>query len=417
VILLLAALLFLTPQQPDRTSALRFQPFDAGLPRSGQWRNGFAVADMNQDGLQDLAFGPPRKRRGPPVIFLNERNGRWRQWSEAQFPSLPFDYGAVAAADFDGNGTNDLAVASHYTGVTVVLGDGRGTFVPSQEGLIYRAPNAPEGAAPFSSRAVVAVDWNKDGLMDIAALSDGPRGGGVQLGVTVYENLGAAWKPVRSAVREYVFGDAIAAGYIDGDLLPDLVTASQVTNYPRVLRLSSTPEGRLLDRQLATSLPASLVHSTDLHDFNGDGRDEVVIGYTSATTPKRAVIELVSFPAAAGPPRELWSDEGNGKITAVAAGDVNGDGSIDVVAALSDGRLLTFRGDGRNFVTRDEDIAVPEWRRGCTPYAVRVADLDGDRRDEIIAAFAGESTGCTSGGGVEVWRAVNAPAKRRSVRR
>jgi hypothetical protein len=417
VILLLVALLSLEPQQPERTSAFRFQAFDQGLPRTGQWRHGFSVADMNNDGLQDLAFAPARKRRGPPVIFLNERNGRWRQWSEAQFPTLPFDYGAVAAADFDGNGANDLAVASHYTGVTVVLGDGRGAFVASQEGLIYRAPNAPEGAAPFSSRAVVAVDWNRDGLMDIAALSDGPRGRGVQLGVTVYENLGAAWKAVRSVKPEYVFGDSIAAGDVDGDLLPDLVTASQVTNYPRVLRLSSTAEERLLDRQLATSLPAALVHSTDLHDFNADGRDEILIAYTSATTPRRAVVELVSFPAGANPPRELWSDEGNGKITAVAAGDVNGDGSIDVVAGLSDGRLLTFRGDGRNFVTRDIDIPIPEWRRGCTPYAVRLADLDGDRRDEVIASFAGESNGCTSGGGVEMWRSATAPAKRRSVRR
>jgi hypothetical protein len=401
VILLLAAL-------------LSFQPFDSGLPRSGQWRNGFAVADMNNDGLPDLAFGCARKRPGPPVIFLNEGNGQWRRWEEAQFPPLPFDYGAVAAADFDGNGSNDLAVASHFTGVTVVLGDGRGTFVPSQEGLIFRPPDSPEGPAPFSSRAVVAVDWNRDGLVDVAALSEGPNG---LLGVTVYENLGVAWKPVRAGAREYVFGDAIAAGDVDGDGLPDLMTASQVTNYPRVLRLSSNPDGRLETKQPATSLPAYLVHSTELYDFGGDGRDEILIGYTSATSPKRAVIELLSLPAGGVPPRELWSDEGNGRIMALAAGDVNGDGSVDVVAGLSDGRLLTFRGDGRNFVTRDADIPIPEWRRGCTAYAVRVADLDGDHRDEIIASFAGESNGCTSGGGVEVWKASESPQPPPSPRR
>src|SRR5215213_2322445 len=134
-------------------AVLSFHPFDTGLPRSGQWRNGFAVADMNGDGSPDLAFGCPRKQPGPPVIFLNEGHGRWRRWDEVQFPALPFDYGAVAAADFDGNGANDLAVASHFTGVTVVLGDGHGTFVPSQEGLIFRKADAPEGPAPFSSRA------------------------------------------------------------------------------------------------------------------------------------------------------------------------------------------------------------------------------------------------------------------------
>jgi hypothetical protein len=404
VILLLAAL-------------LSFQPFDSGLPRSGQWRNGFAVADMNADGLPDLAFGCARKSPGPPVIFLNQGSGRWRRWEEAQFPALPFDYGAVAAADFDGNGANDLAVASHFTGVTVVLGDGRGTFVPSQEGLVFRPPDSPEGAAPFTSRAVTALDWNRDGLVDIAALSEGPRG---LLGVTVYENLGFAWKAVRAAAPEYVFGDAIAAGDVDGDGLPDLLTASQVTNYPRVLRFSSNPDGRLAPRQPATSLPVSLVHSAELHDFGADGRDEILIGYTSATSPKRAVIELLSL-AAGVPPRQLWSDEGNGRIMALAAGDVNGDGSVDAVAGLSDGRLLTFRGDGRGFVTQDAGIPVPEWRRGCAAYAVRLADLDGDGHDELIAGFAGESNGCTSGGGVEVWKASQSPRpqglpRRRSAR-
>ncbi|HYK03974.1 MAG TPA: VCBS repeat-containing protein [Thermoanaerobaculia bacterium] len=394
---------------------LSFQPFDSGLPRSGQWRNGFAVADMNGDGLPDLAFGCARKRPGPPVIFLNERNGQWRRWEEAQFPPLPFDYGAVAAADFDGNGSNDLAVASHFTGVTVVLGDGRGTFVPaSQEGLIFRPPDAPEGPAPFTSRAVVALDWNRDGLADVAAMSEGPRG---LLGVTVYENLGNAWRPVRAAAPEYVFGDVIAAGDVDGDGLPDLLTASQVTNYPRVLRFSSNPDGRLAPRQPETSLPVYLVHSAGLHDFGVDGRDELLIGYTSATSPRRAVLELLSFPAGAAPPRELWSDEGNGRIMALAAGDVNGDGSADVVAGLSDGRLLTFRGDGRAFVTRDADIPVPEWRRGCNAYTVRLADLDGDGRDEVIAGFAGESNGCTSGGGIEVWKASDLPEPPRSPRR
>ena len=393
---------------------LSFQPFDSGLPRAGQWRNGFAVADLNNDGLPDLAFGCARKRPGPPVIFLNQGKGQWRRWEEAQFPALPFDYGAVAAADFDGNGSNDLAVASHFTGVTVVLGDGRGTFVPSQEGLIFRKPDSPEGPAPFTSRAVVALDWNRDGLVDIAAMSEGPRG---QLGVTVYESLGAAWKPVRSTAPEYVFGDAIAAGDVDGDGLPDLMTASQVTNYPRVLRFSSNPDGRLAPRQPETSLPALLVHSTELHDFGADGRDEILIGYTSATSPRRAVIEMLSFPAGAVPPRELWSDQGNGRIMALAAGDLNGDGSADVVAGLSDGRLLTFRGDGRQFVTRDADIPVPDWRRGCAAYAVRLADLDGDGRDEIVAGFAGESNGCTSGGGVEVWRTSGLPEPPRSSRR
>jgi hypothetical protein len=47
---------------------------------------------------------------------------------------------------------------------------------------------------------------------------------------------------------------------------------------------------------------------------------------------------------------------------------------------------------------------------------VRIADLDGDQRGEVIATFAGES-GCASGGGIEVLRGVPVQRdRRRSVR-
>lgn len=396
---------------------LSFQPFDAGLPRTGMWRHGFAVADMNGDGRRDLVFTSPRKQPGPPIIFLNQGNGHWARWEAAQFPELAFDYGAVAAADFDGNGTSDLAVASHYRGVIVLLGDGHGTFTAADSGFTF--PASSRESAPFTSRAITVLDWNADGRIDVAALSDGPRPGNpnVQLGVTVYENLGSGWKPTRATPSDVVFGDAIAAGNLDGDGLADLVTASHNTNDRRILRLGS--DGALKRRELETLLPAGVVRAAELRDFDRDGRDEIVVAYSAAGASGTGLLELLSFPAGTRPAQRLWSEQG-AEIAAVATGDLNGDGAADIVAALQDGRLLTFRGAGNGTVTRDTDLASPEWRTGCAAYAVRVADLDGDARGEVITAFAGESssTRCTSEGGIEVWKTgtQSAPDRRRAVR-
>src|SRR5687767_11563251 len=202
------------------------------------WRHGFAVADMNGDGRPDLVFTSPRKEPGPPVIFLNDGNGHFTRWLQAKFPALAFDYGAVAAADFDGNGATDLAVGVHYGGVIVLHGDGRGTFTAVANGFTY--------PSTFSSRALAVTDWNRDGRLDVAALSDGPRPlAAVQLGVTVFQNLGSAWTPTRAAA-DVIFGDSIAAGDVDGDTLPDLVTASHDAGDPRVVRLGA--DGALLRR-------------------------------------------------------------------------------------------------------------------------------------------------------------------------
>lgn len=380
---------------------LTFHPVDSGLPKSGMWRHGFAVADMNGDGRRDLVFTSPRKEPGPPLIFLNDGKGRFARWTAAKFPTMTFDYGAVAAADFDGNGTMDLAVGCHYIGVIVLLGDGHGTFTAVSDGFPY--------PSTFSSRALTVTDWNADGRLDVAALSDGPRPlYSVQLGVTVFENLGSAWKATRATTMDSIHGDSIAAGDVDGDGLPDLVTASAVAGDPRVLRLGS--DGALVRRAIETVLPVSVVRAVDVADFDGDGRDEIVIGY-SASTPHAASLDLVAFPAGSRPRMQLWMEEG-ATIEAVATSDLDGDGAIDIVAALHDGRLLTFRGDGRGSVTRGGDISPSAWRRGCPASALRLADVDGDAGAEIIATFAGES-GCASGGGIEVLRASSEQASRR----
>ena len=99
-----------------------------------------------------------------------------------------------------------------------------------------------------------------------------------------------------------------------------------------------------------------------------------------------------------------------------AVGDLDGDGGTDLVAIREDGSLLTFAGDGNGFVTRDTGLPAPDWRTGCAGTHVRLADIDHDRTDEIVATFAGEpdvgsaaagTPGCASGGGVQVWKVTS----------
>ena len=384
---------------------LTFQPVDAGLPQTGMWRHGFAVADMNGDGRPDLVFTSPRKDPGPPRIFLNQGGLRFVRWEEVAFPSLRFDYGAVSAADFDGDGATDLAVGVHYGGVIVLLGDGQGRFSAVSDGFTF--------PSPFSSRALTVTDWNSDGRLDVAALSDGPRpGSAVHLGVTVFENLGSSWKTTRATVSDATFGDSIAAGDIDGDGLSDLVTASHRNGDAHVVRVGS--DGDLTARAINTTSAPGIVSAVEVADFDRDGRDEIVVGYSSLTTGVVS-LELLSFPSGSRPVQRLWSEGGAGVI-AIATGDLNGDGARDIVAALLDGRILTFAGNGQGSVERAGDIEPSPWRTGCAASGLRVADLDADSRSEIIATFADEN--CRSGGGIEVFRTSSEPSnRRRSTRR
>ena len=143
------------------SQTLNFEPFDEGLPRSGQWRFGFVLADMNGDGHLDIVHGPPRRSLGPPVIFLGDGAGRWRRWP-AKFPPQKYDYGHVAVADFNGYGHLDIAMGMHLLGITVLLGDGAGGFTTASKGMDPVDPHTG-----FSSHALVVVDWDGDGRVDL----------------------------------------------------------------------------------------------------------------------------------------------------------------------------------------------------------------------------------------------------------
>jgi hypothetical protein len=383
---------------------------DSGLPRSGQWRNSFDVADMNEDGRPDLVFTCPRKAPGPPVIFLNAGGGQWERWREARFPPLPYDYGAVAVADFNRDGHADLAIASHYTGVTALTGDGRGAFTPFDQGLVFRRAGAREAIPAFSSRAVVILDWNQDGRPDLAALSDGPRPGPdrVVTGLTVYESSAEGWRTVRSSSADPIFGDALAAGDFDGDDRPDLVTAAHSIGERNILRRGL--DATLVASPLELLAPRSVVRAVALNDFDADGRDEIVVGSSVPDDDGWSVaIDLVSIGPSGTVAQRVWVEHGEASIQAVATGDLDTDGVLDLAAITNDGRILTFRGNGRGALRADAQVEIPDWRRGCSGYGLRIADTDGDGPPELIASFADEraltegTVRCPSGGGIEVW--------------
>lgn len=401
---------------------VRFVPFSRGLPVEGQWRHGFAVADMNKDGKLDIVHGPPRKGGSRPAIFLGDGQGGWRPWSEATFPRVRFDYGDAAVADFNRDGNPDLALASHLRGIVAMLGDGRGNFRLWSDGIEFQASD--QAAAVFSSRAIEAVDWNGDGRADIVALGEGPRlavsrvqGGAGDYGrgprgLLVYLNQGdGTWKKVTQ--EGVAYGDSLALADFNGDRRLDAATASAVTGNTSLLLLGKK-DGSWEKAAIEPLRPQATFRAIAAGDFDRDGRQDLAVGYTNNELGvlRTGIDVLLARPGGAWERRPLANEESNAGVWALDAGDLDGDGALDLVGLTGRGTAWVFLGNGKGSFTREEsgaEVAPPD--EGCTGYHVALEDLDKDGAAEVIAGFAGEGSSligvprCQGGGGLRAWKA------------
>ncbi|HPC82940.1 MAG TPA: VCBS repeat-containing protein [Thermoanaerobaculaceae bacterium] len=208
---------------PAFCDRIHFEERSAGLPNQGRWGLGLAVADMNGDGLPDLVLPPPRLGVPRPVIVLQTPDG-WRTWETVTWPDVKLDYGDVEVADFDGDGHLDIAIACHFLRIYVMYGNGKGDFT--------RVVELPRASERITSRAIAQADFDGDGRQDLVALAEldvdlATNAQHIGALVQVLLNTSKGWQAVAiEGGDQHIYGDHVAAGDLDGDGHPDFVVAS-----------------------------------------------------------------------------------------------------------------------------------------------------------------------------------------------
>ena len=145
---------------------------------------GLVVADMNRDGLPDLAVID-----GTTVtIFFNHGSGTFGPAHNTALPNTGAIPVMMLAADVNNDGKIDLVIAQQQPNeLLVLLGNGDGTFRPPVTQSLVNAP-----------QAIALGDLNNDGKVDVA-VSECPSS---QTGcdIAVYRGTGTA-----SFGRRHVF--------------------------------------------------------------------------------------------------------------------------------------------------------------------------------------------------------------------
>lgn len=170
--------------------------------------------------------------------------------------------------DLNGDGKPDLAVANPQgSAISLFFGGASETALGTFQG-------APHYASIPVPHSMTAGDFNGDGCDDVAMLSAWDNSLGLLFGTPDSASATTAFLPVQT-VAAPPETDELATGDVDGDGLDDVVMLEQTPGGTKLLALTFATNARREFRSTAADCKegAGLL----LIDFNGDGRDEMLV--------------------------------------------------------------------------------------------------------------------------------------------
>lgn len=252
--------------------------------------HGAAWGDANGDGRLDLYVGTFAEKSGGTNRLLLATGEGFEVSDQAPLALFSRTTGVVFA-DLDNDGDLDLYVGSMpkeksdvpdrpVVGCTLFENEGSGRFVDVSKN---------DGACPerFGARSVAVLDFDGDGLLDLAVGEEPTTGynGSPTRSSRVFRNLGdLRFEDVSReiGVPENVAGRGVAAGDLNGDGWPDLFFAS--SDGGNVLLLNDgkgafrEPPGARETFEWKDSGGDDMVCGVCFGDVNGDGLLDVALG-------------------------------------------------------------------------------------------------------------------------------------------
>ncbi|WP_144060025.1 FG-GAP-like repeat-containing protein [Rhodopirellula sallentina] len=268
-----------------------------------------AIADYNSDGMDDIALA--MSGAAEVMILLAGAGGALT----VATPLVTAGHNsAITAADFDGDGSTDIA--------TVTFDGTLSTFINSGDGSFGEATQYTTVASPSS---LDAGDIDGDGNVDLLVASN------ASASVSVHRNTSTGGFIRGDSVEITEFATGIAVADFNNDTAADFAVVSGEGALLEIYQSFANGQFGLLSSEVLTNEP----HEISADDIDADGSVDLLVGGW------RYSASVLLGDNEGGFTRPVWVSGTNWNEYSIVAADLDGSGSKELITADANNNALT----------------------------------------------------------------------------
>lgn len=357
-----------------------FQPYQSIPIDQGGTSEAVAVGDINSDGLNDVVLtgSSAFDSKYNTSVFVFEQNSNGSLSSpkryETDMPPTHYQIKSVDIADMNNDARNDVII-SHNKGIGVFLQNSNGNLdaLVSYEGSKSNWP---------TTLRVRAADMNNDSLADIVGIYWGSN----SKNVDVYlQNEQGTLNPPDVYLSNHNGYDDLDLGDINNDGLNDIVIADGQNSSNNLSILIQQPDhsfGPAVNYKTGENTSSNGV---GIGDFNSDGKQDVALSIGGNSSSAKIAIFKQNNSGSLESPELLRSYDIPQNII---VSDIDGNGREDIVVLHRGWFALGV------YLQQTDGSMLPEQRYpfiygGTNTQSVAVGDINGDGKNDIVAASGG----------------------------